>query len=56
MPAAPIVYNRTGNLNPSHVQIIGYTIKITGDNATNVGYQDDDNWDATMPAQVGMMQ
>lgn len=56
MPAAPIVYNGTGNLNPSHVQIIGYTVEITGSNVTNVIYQDADNWDASMPAQVGLMR
>lgn len=56
MPAAPVVYNGTGNLNPSHVQLIGYTIEITGSNATNVIYQDPDNWDASMPAQIGVMQ
>jgi hypothetical protein len=56
MPAAPLEYNGTGSLNPSHVQIIGYTVHITGDNATNVLYQDPDNWDANMPAQLGIMQ
>jgi Flp pilus assembly protein TadG len=56
MPAAPIVYNGTGNLNPSHVQIIGYTIELTGSNTTNVLYQDADNWDANMPAQIGIIQ
>jgi hypothetical protein len=56
MPAASLVYNGTGNLNPSHVQIIGYTVEITGENATNVLYQNADNWDATIPAKVGLMQ
>lgn len=55
MPAAPIIYNGTGNLNPSYVQIIGYTVELTGSNITNVLYRDGDNWDATMPAQVGLM-
>lgn len=55
MPAAPLVYNGTGNLNPSYVQIIGYTIELTGSNATNVIYQDADNWDLDLPAQVGIM-
>jgi Flp pilus assembly protein TadG len=56
MPAAPLVYNGTGNLTPSRVQIIGYTIELTGSNTTSVIYQDADNWDANMPAQVGLMQ
>lgn len=56
MPAAPIIYNGTGNVTPSHVQIIGYTIKITGANQTNVVYQDADNWDATLPAELGLIQ
>lgn len=56
MPAAPLVYNGTGNLNPSHVQIIAYTVELTGSNQTFVLYQDADNWDAGMPAQVGLMQ
>ena len=56
MPAAPLVYSGTGNLNPSYVQIIGYTIELTGSNQTYVVYQDADNWDAHMPAQVGLMQ
>ena len=55
MPAAPIIYNGTGNLNPSYVQIIGYTVELTGSNTTNILYQDGDNWDATIPAQVGLM-
>ena len=55
MPAAPIIYNGTGNLNPSYVQIIGYTVELTGSNSTNILYRDGDNWDATIPAQVGLM-
>ena len=56
MPAAPIAYSGTGNLNPSYVQIIGYTIELTGSNDTNILYQDPDNWDASTPAQVGLFQ
>lgn len=56
MPAAPIVYNGTGNVNPSHVQVIGYTIELTGSNVTNVVYQDNDNWDSNMPARIGLVQ
>ncbi len=56
MPAAPIIYNGTGNVNPSHIQIIGYTVELTGASNTNVLYQDADNWDASLPAQVGLMR
>lgn len=56
MPAAPIIFNGTGNLNPSRVQIVGYTIELTGSNATNVLYQDADNWDASMPAEIGLVR
>jgi len=56
MPAAPIAYSGTGNLNPSYVQIIGYTVELTGSNDTNILYQDPDNWDTDMPAQVGLFQ
>jgi hypothetical protein len=56
MPAALIVYNGTGNVNPSYVQIIGYTVELTGTSDTNVLYQDADNWDAGMPAQAGLMR
>lgn len=56
MPAAPLVYNGTGNVNPSHVQIIGYTIELSGSNVTNVVYQDSDNWDSDLPARIGLMQ
>jgi hypothetical protein len=56
MPAAPIVYTGTGNLNPSYVQIIGYTVEVNGSNVTNVLYQDGDNWDANMPAQIGLIR
>lgn len=56
MPAAPLVYNGTGSVNPSHVQIIGYTIELTGTNTTNVVYQDSDNWDSNMPARIGLLQ
>jgi len=55
-PTAPLVYNGTGNLNPSHVRIIGYTIELIGSNQTDVASQDADSWDAQMPAQVGLMQ
>ena len=56
MPAAPLIYNGTGNLTPSHVQIIGYTIELTGGNDTSVIYQDADNWDSNLPARVGLFQ
>jgi Flp pilus assembly protein TadG len=55
-PASNITYNGTGNINPSHVQVIGYTINITGSNSTNVIYQDGDNWDTNIPAKVGLMK
>lgn len=56
MPAAPLVYTGTGNLNPSHVQIVGYTIELTGTNDSNIVYQDSDNWDSNLPAHVGLSQ
>jgi hypothetical protein len=56
MPAAHIIYNGTGNMDPSHVQIIGYTVEITGSNTTSIVYQDPDNWDESVPAQVGILQ
>jgi hypothetical protein len=56
MPAAPIVYNGTGSLNPSYVQMIGYTIELTGSNMTNIIYQDSDNWDVDIPGQTGLAQ
>ncbi len=56
MPAAPLEYNGTGNVNPSHVQIIGYTINLGGSNDTNVIYDNPSNWDDSVPAQVGIMQ
>lgn len=56
MPAAPLIYNGTGSVNPSHVQIIGYTIELTGTNTTNVVYEDSNNWDATLPARIGLLQ
>jgi hypothetical protein len=56
MPAAPLEYNGTGNLNPSHVQIIGYTINLGGSNDTNVIYDNASNWDHHVPAQLGIMQ
>jgi hypothetical protein len=55
-PAAPLVYNGTGNLEPSHIQLIAYTIELTGANISNIIYQDVDNWDSTNPAQLGIMQ
>lgn len=56
MPAAPLIYNGTGNLTPSHVQIIGYTIQLTGGNTTNVVYEDAENWDSNLPARVGLFR
>jgi hypothetical protein len=56
MPAAPLVYNGTGNIQPSHVQLIAYTIELTGSNVSNIIYQDNENWDSTMPARLGIMQ
>ena len=55
-PAAPLVYNGTGNLEPSHIQLIAYTIELTGANVSNIIYEDVDNWDSTNPAQLGIMQ
>lgn len=56
VPAAPVIYNGTGNFNPSHIQLIGYAIELTGSNVTTVVYQDSDNWDANMPVRIGLMQ
>jgi hypothetical protein len=56
MPAAPLIYNGTGNLQPSHIQLIAYTIELTGTNDSHIIYQDIDNWDSTNPAQLGIMQ
>jgi hypothetical protein len=56
MPASPVIYNGTGNLTPSRIQLIGYTVELTGSNTTSVIYQDADNWDVNMPAQIGIMQ
>lgn len=56
MPAAPLVYNGTGNLQPSHIQLIAYTIELTGANISNIVYEDSLNWDGTRPAQLGIMQ
>ena len=56
MPAAPVYYNGSGNLTPSHVQIVAYTVELTGSNNANILYQDGDNWDTDMPAQVGLMK
>jgi hypothetical protein len=52
----PIIYNGTGNYDPSYVQLIGYTVEVTGSNATNMIDQDPDNWDETKPVQMGIMQ
>jgi hypothetical protein len=38
------------------VQIIAYTIELTGSNATNVVYEDSNNWDSKMPARIGLLQ
>jgi hypothetical protein len=56
MPAAPLIYNGTGNIQPSHVQLVAYTVELTGSNISNIVYQDNENWDSTMPAQLGIMQ
>jgi hypothetical protein len=56
MPAAPLIYNGTGNLQPSHIQLIAYTIELTGTNDSHIIYQDTENWDSTNPAQLGIMQ
>ena len=55
-PAADITYNGTSNVQKSNVQIIGYTVELTGDNGTLIQYQDPDNWDATYSSQVGIAQ
>lgn len=56
MPAAPLIYDGSGTLQPSHVQIIAYTIELTGSNTSHVIYEDSINWDSTRPAQMGIMQ
>jgi hypothetical protein len=47
--SASLFYDGTGNLVLRHVQIFGW-------NTTDIVYQDPDNWDETIPAQVGIMQ
>jgi hypothetical protein len=56
MPAAALVYNGTGNLNPGRIQMIGYPVELTDSNTTNRLYQDVENWDAHLPAHAGLMQ
>jgi hypothetical protein len=56
MPAANIIYNGTSDVEKSYVQIIGYTVELTGGNGTLIQYQDPDNWDANQPPQVGIAQ
>ena len=55
-PAAAITYNGTSNVQRSYVQIVGYTVELTGSNGTLIEYQDPDNWDANQPPQVGIAQ
>jgi hypothetical protein len=55
-PAADIVYNGTSNVVESNVQIIGYTVELTGSNGTLIQYLDGDNWDSNQPPQVGISQ
>ncbi len=55
-PAADITYNGTSDVQKSYVQIIGYTVELTGSNGTLIQYQDPDNWDANQPPQVGIAE
>ena len=55
-PAADITYNGTSNVKKSYVQIVGYTVELTGANGTLIEYQDPDNWDSNQPPQVGIAQ
>ena len=55
-PAADITYNGTSHVQKSYVQIVGYTVELTGSNGTLIQYQDPDNWDANLPSQIGIAQ
>ena len=55
-PAADIAYNGTSAVNKSYVQIIAYTVELTGKNDTLIVYQDPDNWDANQPPVVGITE
>ncbi len=55
-PASEILVNGTGSAYGYRSQIIGYKIDLVGSSATSIDYNDNENYDITMPPSIEIVQ
>lgn len=55
-PASDIQINGTGNADTYQTQVIGYTLDIRGTSDSVIRYNDNQNYDATVPPAVEMVK
>lgn len=55
-PAADIDFLGTGNADGFHTQLIGYTVAVGGNADTTILYNDNENYDWTVPPEVQLSQ
>lgn len=55
-PSSDITIDGTGSTTGLDCQIIGYTVKLSGTSTMNINYDDDNNWDAPIPASIELVQ
>ncbi len=51
-PASPIVLLGTANTDSFHSQLVGYTVEFGGTFDGTIRYDDEENYDATVPPQI----
>jgi hypothetical protein len=54
-PCSDIQIDGTGN-SGLNGQIIGYTVNLSGNSATTIVYNEDQNWPAEIPPQIELTQ
>ncbi len=55
-PASDIQINGTGSADTYQTQVIGYTLDIIGTSDTVIRYNDNQNYDATVPPQIEIVR
>jgi hypothetical protein len=54
-PAADVMINGTGGTG-LHGQIIGYKVDLSGTSNTSIVYNNNENWNPLIPAQIQIAQ
>ena len=55
-PASHIDFNGDGEVEAAHSQIIGYTVEFGGNSESEIEYEDDNNFDATIPPSIELIK